>query len=166
MLGWVKDYCPRVKFVLKCDDDVFINVPRLLKYISTLKLWKRAIWGHISKNSIPSRLKEGKRYVSHNEYNYAVYPSYVMGHAYLIPVGLVEELCYTSLHLRYLFKLEDILLTGIVATILQIPKIHNDKFQNAVMVKPCVIERSICVHGVSEKQQFDFWKKVRGKNKC
>lgn len=34
MLKWVKTYCPQVTFVLKTDDDMFINVRTLTEYLS------------------------------------------------------------------------------------------------------------------------------------
>lgn len=34
MLKWVKTYCPQVTFLLKTDDDMFINVRALTQYLS------------------------------------------------------------------------------------------------------------------------------------
>ena len=34
MLKWVKTYCPKVTFVMKTDDDMFINVGILVNYLS------------------------------------------------------------------------------------------------------------------------------------
>lgn len=35
MLKWVKTYCPQATFVLKTDDDMFVNIRALAQYLST-----------------------------------------------------------------------------------------------------------------------------------
>lgn len=34
MLKWVKTYCPQVAFVLKTDDDMYVNIGALVDYLS------------------------------------------------------------------------------------------------------------------------------------
>ena len=34
MLKWIKTYCPKVTFVMKTDDDMFVNVGILIDYLS------------------------------------------------------------------------------------------------------------------------------------
>lgn len=36
LLKWVTTYCPEVSFVLKTDDDMFVNIPALVGYLSTI----------------------------------------------------------------------------------------------------------------------------------
>ncbi|KAJ8950405.1 hypothetical protein NQ314_007945 [Rhamnusium bicolor] len=49
MLEWVDNYCPKASFVLKTDDDMFINVSRLLAFIAKHKPEQRAIYGRLAK---------------------------------------------------------------------------------------------------------------------
>ncbi|KAK5639684.1 hypothetical protein RI129_012176 [Pyrocoelia pectoralis] len=166
MLKWVKDYCVEAKYLLKSDDDVFINVPRLLKFISNNKSKERAIYGRINKNSKPIRYKQAKHYISHEEYKPRAFPAYANGPAYLIPGHLVEELYYSSLNHK-IIRLEDVFLTGIVALHLRIQRIHVDDFRDTVKTIPCFVQTSICIHGVTESKQFDYWKEIfHGKKKC
>ena len=41
LLKWVTTYCPEVNFVLKTDDDMYVNVPVLIEYLSTAELVHR-----------------------------------------------------------------------------------------------------------------------------
>jgi len=34
MLKWVKTHCPKVTFVLKTDDDMYVNIRALVDYLS------------------------------------------------------------------------------------------------------------------------------------
>ncbi len=33
LLKWVKTHCPQVTFVLKTDDDMFVNIPALVDFL-------------------------------------------------------------------------------------------------------------------------------------
>ncbi|KAB0801331.1 hypothetical protein PPYR_05685 [Photinus pyralis] len=164
MLRWVKEYCPRAKYLLKCDDDVFLNAPRLLKLLSQLKIKRRAIYGRVFNNRKPMRDNTTKHFVPYEEYKFTVYPHFVNGPAYIIPVPLVEEL-YNSCLRHKIVRLEDMFLTGIVATNLNIRRLHVEAFQNGLLSLPCFIQRSICIHRVRERMLFEYWQQIFDRNK-
>lgn len=41
MLKWVKTYCPQVTFLLKTDDDMFVNVPALADFLNKQEIRQR-----------------------------------------------------------------------------------------------------------------------------
>ena len=41
MLKWIKAYCPKVTFVMKTDDDMFVNVGILIDYLSKAEVRDR-----------------------------------------------------------------------------------------------------------------------------
>ena len=45
LFNWVKDNCPSVPFILKCDDDVFVNAWNLATLVETLPRNKLTIYG-------------------------------------------------------------------------------------------------------------------------
>jgi hypothetical protein len=45
MLEWVDKECPKASFILKTDDDMFINVPKLLSFTEKKHGDKRTIYG-------------------------------------------------------------------------------------------------------------------------
>ncbi|KAK5639224.1 hypothetical protein RI129_011716 [Pyrocoelia pectoralis] len=167
MLEWVKDNCPQADYVLKTDDDMFINIPRLLTFISKHNPEIRAIYGRLAKKWKPIRNKKSKYYISPQQYKPAVFPDFTTGPAYLLPARLSKELYYASLNHTY-FKLEDVFLTGIVANDLKIKRIHVPEFLNKrVSLAPCSVQRGISIHMVKGSEQFDLWKKLLdGHAKC
>lgn len=57
-LEWVDTYCPRAAFVLKTDDDMFINVLRLMAFIDKHRNeeHQKIIFGRLAKRLVYSRL--------------------------------------------------------------------------------------------------------------
>ncbi|KAF5285708.1 hypothetical protein FQA39_LY16514, partial [Lamprigera yunnana] len=127
MLEWVKEFCPKSDYVLKTDDDMFINIPRLLTFIGKRNPESRAIYGRLAKKWKPIRNKKSKYYISPQQYKPAVFPDFTTGPAYLLPGRLAQELYAASLNHTY-FKLEDVFLTGIVANDLKIKRLHASEF--------------------------------------
>lgn len=166
-LEWVRDYCPKVKFVLKTDDDMFINVPRLLSFVNKRSKDRNIIFGRLARKWKPIRNKKSKYYVSQAQFKPEIFPDFTTGPAYLLSGDIVEKLYNGSLAQTYL-KLEDVFTTGIVAHKLGIRRTQANEFLNKrISFNPCNIQRSISIHMVKYSEQFDLWKKLLdGKSKC
>lgn len=166
MLEWVDSYCPKASFILKTDDDMFINVSRLLAFIAKHKPEQRAIYGRLAKKWKPIRNKKSKYYISPQQYKPAVFPDFTTGPAYLFPAQLAKELYLTALNHTYV-KLEDVFVTGIVANNLKIKRIHAPEFVNKrVSFTPCNVQKEISIHMVKSVEQYDLWKKLHDVAKC
>lgn len=167
MLEWVDNYCPKVSFVLKTDDDMFINVSRLLLFISKHKPEQRVIYGRLAKKWKPIRNKKSKYYISPQQYRPPIFPDFTTGPAYLMPGRLAKELYSAALNHTY-FKLEDVFVTGIVASSLKIKRVHVPEFLNKrISFTACSVQRGISIHMVKGAEQYDLWKKLQdGLAKC
>lgn len=159
MLEWVDNYCPKAAFVLKTDDDMYINVNRLLVFIDKHNSEQRVIYGRLAKKWKPIRNKKSKYYISPQQYKPAVFPDFTTGPAYLFPAKLAKELYTAALNHTY-FKLEDVFVTGIVANGLKIKRVHVPEFLNKrVSLTPCSVQKGISIHMVKGAEQYDLWKK-------
>lgn len=166
-LEWVDSYCSKVKFVLKTDDDMFINVPRLQAFTIKHAKDKNVIFGRLAKKWKPIRNKKSKYYVSQAQFEHATFPDFTTGPAYLLSSDIVRKLYDTALDQTYL-KLEDVFVTGIVANKLGIKRTHANEFLNKkISYSACNVQRGISIHMVKYSEQFDLWKKLLdGKSKC
>ena len=167
MLEWVDTYCSEVRFVLKTDDDMFINVPRLMAFVNKHKLFKNVIFGKVAKKWKPVRAKSSKYFVSKLQYPGVFYPDFCTGPAYLMSNDVVNKLYEGALNESFL-KLEDVFATGIVASKLGIKRLlANEFFNRKISYTPCNVQRGISIHMVKYGEQFDLWKKLLdGKTKC
>ncbi|KAI8043658.1 UDP-GlcNAc:betaGal beta-1,3-N-acetylglucosaminyltransferase 9 [Drosophila gunungcola] len=158
-LEWADLHCPKAKYILKTDDDMFINVPKLLTFLDKHKD-KRTIYGRLAKKWKPIRNKKSKYYVAVDQFAAGVFPSFTTGPAYVLTGDIVHELYVRSLKTVYL-KLEDVFTTGIVAKSLNIKRVQANEFVNRrISFNPCNIRNAISVHMIKSNEQFDLWKKL------
>lgn len=166
-MEWIDNYCAATPFVLKTDDDMFINFSKLLSFIE--KHWKseKTIFGRLARKWKPIRNKRSKYYVSVKQFSQPVFPDFTTGPAYLLTGDIIRGLYKNSLKTTYL-KLEDVFMTGIVAQSLNFKRVHINEFINKrIPFNICNIKKSISIHMVKFHEQFDLWKKLLdGRSKC
>ncbi|XP_052902642.1 uncharacterized protein LOC128310129 isoform X1 [Anopheles moucheti] len=172
MLKWVTNNCDgKVKFIMKCDDDTFVNVPNLLHVLlgGTVPLYKAAISFYdtntVAVKSPKNRLIEGKYlltgflfcdakpigdttskwYSPTYMYDKEVYPNYLSGTAYLMNFETAKLLYRASLSTP-IFHLEDVYLTGIVADRVKIRRRHHPLFFYSYTKDLCALRGMISQH--------------------
>ncbi|CAF0932941.1 unnamed protein product [Rotaria sordida] len=125
---WSFRYCHRAKFLFKTDDDIFINLILLLKFISPLleqnvnnsfRISDMDIYGY--KHYHPGVFRQsndhvGARYVvTTDEFPCTHYPDFLSGFGYLIPKKARDALIYASYQdPNRPFRISDVYLTGIL----------------------------------------------------
>lgn len=160
MLEWVDRECSKASFILKTDDDMFINVPKLLQFIEKKHADKRTIYGRLAKKWKPIRNNKSKYYVSLEQFKPPIFPHFCTGPAYLITSDCVKDLYEKALNLTYL-KLEDVYTTGIVAEKVGVKRVLVNEFLNRrIAFNTCNIKKSISLHMIKPPEQFDLWKKL------
>lgn len=166
-LEWVDAYCSKIKYLLKTDDDMFINVPRLLAFVYKHAKDRNVIFGRLARKWKPIRNRKSKYYVSQAQFQQSIFPDFTTGPAYLLSSDTVRRLYDAALDQTYL-KLEDVFTTGIVAHKIGIRRSHANEFLNKrIQYTACNIQRGISIHMVKYSEQFDLWKKLLdGKSKC
>ncbi|XP_035918829.1 uncharacterized protein LOC118517081 [Anopheles stephensi] len=172
MLKWVTNNCDgKVKFIMKCDDDTFVNVPNLLHVLlgGTVPLYKAAISFYdtntVAVKSPKNRLVPGKHlltgflfcdakpigdtsskwYSPTYMYDKDVYPYYLSGTAYLMNFETAKLLYRASLSTP-IFHLEDVYLTGIVADRVKVRRRHHPLFFYSYTKDLCALRGMISQH--------------------
>ncbi|CAH0598130.1 unnamed protein product [Chrysodeixis includens] len=169
MLEWADTYCPRAPRLLKTDDDMFINVPRLLEFASAPARANatRTIWGKVVRRALPKRTTKSKYYVSPLQFPARVFPDFATGPAYLLTADCIRPLLAAAPAEPYV-RLEDVFVTGVLAARLGLRRLHAPEFYNKkVAAHPCAVQRGLAIHMVRYHEQFDLWRKLLdGKTKC
>lgn len=164
MLMWTDIYCPKSLFLLKVDDDMYINVDRLLNFIETLKPDQRFIYGQLEGGWKPSRDPKTPHYISYQQYESDNPVDYVSGPAYLLPVSVIQELYTNALQYKYI-QVEDVFIVGIIADSLKIQRNAAPGFLNGFeKPTPCIAQQKISIHGMSHHEKFDMWAKLHDFN--
>ncbi|XP_010568219.1 PREDICTED: beta-1,3-galactosyltransferase 4, partial [Haliaeetus leucocephalus] len=84
LLRWATRRCPAVPFILKADDDVFVNLPALTNYLASFRRAPRLYLGRIHWWVRPQRDPRGRHHVPVAVYPAAAFPLYCSGTAYVL----------------------------------------------------------------------------------
>ncbi|KAJ7379717.1 hypothetical protein OS493_014123 [Desmophyllum pertusum] len=110
-LEWAEKYCD-FQFLLKVDDDVFVNTYRLVDYLGNPDTPKTSLYlGRVVHNGVPHR--SGKYGVSEEEYNKTKYPDFCCGPGYVLSSDLVHKLV-ELFDVKKPLKLEDVYIATLV----------------------------------------------------
>ncbi|XP_071171183.1 beta-1,3-galactosyltransferase 5-like [Mytilus edulis] len=106
-LFWVNRFCNNVTFVIKSDDDITINIPFLIPYLSN-KLNKTKVLECLYLIGIkPYRKPRNKWHTTLSEYPFATFPPYCAGPSSIMSADVIR-LMYEATHFVPFFWLEDV----------------------------------------------------------
>lgn len=117
---WAVSFCPDSAFILKADDDAFIDIFQLFDFISRTYGIKpmpgTLICNVFPEGSKPVRASDtqGKKWtVDLSEYPFSMYPKYCGGLAYLITPDVVKRILDLSDKVKFLW-IDDVFVLGIL----------------------------------------------------
>ena len=118
-LKWVSLHCTHARFVLKTDDDVFVNMFVVVRHLRQLEstdgrpvrdLLQCMVWRRMKVMRDP----KSKWYISKEEYRPDFFPTYCSGLAFLLSTDVVVRMFDASLSLPF-FWVDDFYVTGQLA---------------------------------------------------
>ncbi|XP_060567640.1 beta-1,3-galactosyltransferase 1-like [Ruditapes philippinarum] len=105
---WVVTFCPTAKYILKTDDDMYINVPNFVHYVNTSGAeLENHVVGSCETIPSPIRNKNSKWYASIESYKERRYPGYCSGTGYLTSFNIVNKIFAISSKIPF-FYFEDV----------------------------------------------------------
>lgn len=161
MLKWVNRHCGNVRYMVKIDDDVYLNTPLLLNFLLGLDIPTGAnlIAGHKYKNIRIDSDPSSKWYTPHFLWVAGSFPDFVGGFNYILGSTARADLYHSALN-NPLFHLEDVFLTGMVREshlkvgVVDIPEIYvgwniKDKFTTF----PChFLHNIVTIHSLTASE--------------
>ena len=180
-LKWADNFC-RPQYMLKTDDDCYVNVPNIVKFLvarknSTLIAEKHKLatstrvesnrttniddlyTGRIQWFMPTNRNKSSKFYTSEREYAELVYPPYASGGGYLFAGGLIPQLVNASSRLSIIPN-EDAYFGTLMHSI-QVSPVENELMLPFIYCNQSMWERPACdftypfvIHGVLNYAQI------------
>ncbi|XP_074661355.1 beta-1,3-galactosyltransferase 5-like [Tubulanus polymorphus] len=121
-MNWIRKYCRQVEYIVKLDDDVHLNVPRLLEKIPTYFSPKSTdsnpgplgLTCSVASKNIAMRDRSLKWFVTPQEYSGEFYPEYCYGYAYVLHIDTLLLLNEVALRTVPTFWIDDVFITGII----------------------------------------------------
>ena len=135
-LEWAAKYC-EFQFLLKADDDVFVNPYKLMDYLRKPDTPKTKLYtGRVIPSGPPHR--QGKWGVSWKEYNKTTFPELCAGPAYLLSSDVVHKVVELFDGNRKPLKLEDVYVGTLVEKIEGVKAVRHPWFR--------LLEYGHCTH--------------------
>ncbi|XP_028144850.2 beta-1,3-galactosyltransferase 1 [Diabrotica virgifera virgifera] len=139
----------RAQYLLKIDDDMFLNVPNLFEMIVEKNKSENLLIGLMECNARPIKDPFSKWYTPNYLFNETVFPNFVAGISYLMSVDTSLKL-YKAALTTPLFHLEDVYLTGLCARNAGIHPEHSNQFiRSAPDDEPCQFKNYIAIHDMT-----------------
>lgn len=167
IMQWTATFCPHVRYVLKVDDDVYVNPEGLVGYLQSLGEQPEDLYiGRIHWWARPIRDTKSKYYVSEVTYPGQYFPLYCSGTAYLVSGDVALKIYVTSLETPF-FPMEDVYV-GICTQKLGIGPIQLSKIAGALhyIVDACCYQIIFTSHQVKPSEMERVWQLIQEGHKC
>ncbi|XP_067003763.2 beta-1,3-galactosyltransferase 1 isoform X2 [Anabrus simplex] len=161
MLKWVHSYCTSAHFIMKTDDDMFVNINNLIKLLK-VKGGPGLLLGTLICGAKPILDANSKWYSPRYMYAGRVYPNYVSGTGYVMAADVAQNLYRVALRTP-LFHLEDVYLTGVCARKAGIrPRDYPGFTYGHRRMDPCVLNEPsvITSHRVDMTEMRKVWTRM------
>lgn len=153
-MKWASHFCKHSKFVMKTDDDMYVNINKLLSYIRSLKpSSKHVIYGACWKGS-PHRDVRSKWYVPVNLYPHKAYPRFCSGTGYFMSTRTSSSIYNISQNVPF-FYLEDVYVGLCVKALGGNAQSVGGFFDGKK--KGCMNRNSITIHGYKPAELEKSW---------
>ncbi|XP_078522116.1 lactosylceramide 1,3-N-acetyl-beta-D-glucosaminyltransferase [Lissotriton helveticus] len=163
---WVNSYCPHAKFIMSADDDIFVHTPNLVSYLQSMdQINVQDFWiGRVHRGSPPVRNKDSKYYVSYEMYQWASYPDYTAGAAYVISSDVAAKVFEASQTLNASLYIDDVFMGLCANKIGVVPQYHLFfSGEGKAPHHPCIYNRMMTSHGHVE-DLYQLWRRATDPN--
>lgn len=149
---WGYKYCRQARFLMSADDDIFVHMPNLVKYLQELlhsQSMAKDLWvGHVHRGAPPVRRKESKYHVPHDLYPWPAYPDYTAGAGYVVSADVAAKIYLATLLLNSSMYIDDVFM-GICAKTMGVSPQEHVYFsgEGKTPYHPCIYNHMITSHG-------------------
>ncbi|BFZ22572.1 hypothetical protein BsWGS_25611 [Bradybaena similaris] len=169
ILKWVVMFCNASRFVLKVDDDMYVNIPFLVKTLHEYSLEKSRpeayVVGSLQVNAHPTKDSNSKWYSPNSPYFHKTYPNYVSGTAYAM-TGITAAILYQASLRVPIFWLEDVYITGICTKKASVQVFNSNYFSyGKPSVSGCSFKAHVSGHRYTHKEILQIHKELYDPNK-
>ncbi|KAJ3600025.1 hypothetical protein NHX12_033977 [Muraenolepis orangiensis] len=147
---WGRRRCPQARFVMSADDDVFVHVANLVRYLRALPAdAATGLWvGHVHRGAPPVRRQDSKYYVPRELYPWPSYPDYTAGAGYVVSGDVAGKIYAATLALDASVYIDDVFM-GMCASLAGVAPRDHAYFsgEGKAQLHPCIYDRMITSHG-------------------
>ncbi|CAH8525395.1 unnamed protein product [Schistosoma haematobium] len=172
IMEWIsKGYCNNVPFLVKVDDDTFVDIFHLTRYLELKYNNLKGLFYCTATSNVkvvrPNSIKHSKWQISEKEYPEKIFPTYCEGFGYIMDMKLAPYLYWCSMFQPPIW-IDDVYVTGILAQNLGIPRLRFEDGHSYFNLKPAKDEGLLAdsIFLISFYNEFypltvqDIWREV------
>uniref|UniRef100_A0A8C7X156 Hexosyltransferase n=1 Tax=Oryzias sinensis TaxID=183150 RepID=A0A8C7X156_9TELE len=157
---WVHSHCAHARFFMTADDDIFVHMPNLVKYLQgksargVTDFWV----GRVHRGAPPVRSKYSKYFVAFETYPWLSYPDYTAGAAYVVSGDVAAKIYQATLALNASIHIDDVFM-GICASVAGLSPQEHPYFagEGKAPYHPCIYDQMLTSHSHVD-DIYDLWK--------
>ncbi len=160
-LEWFSHNCPHAQFILKGDDDVFVNTLRIIDLLEGLSenKAKDLFIGDVISNAAPHRDRKLKYFVPESVF-VGRYPPYAGGGGYLYSGDLALRLYNVSRQV-VLYPIDDVYTGMCLKKLGLVPEKHSGfktfDVEKKYRYNPCIHRSLMLVHSRTPQEMLTIW---------
>ncbi|XP_078063875.1 beta-1,3-galactosyltransferase 9-like [Mustelus asterias] len=164
---WFTTYCPSAQYLLKVDDDVFLNLQNL---VSLLLGWGERstdlYLGRVHRKVRAIRNATSLYYVSEAAYPADILPDYCSGTSYVLSGDMARKVYIAALTLP-LLRIEDVFV-GLCALRVGVHPTHTSRMSGGLRFpfSRCCYKSIITSHHIAAKELMPMWRLVNDGHSC
>ena len=164
LLQWFSLNCNnsvQTKYVLKTDDDMFVNIPNLYSFVQS-NTNPDLLIGHFQTGVVPIRDPASKWFAPRYLFQEDTYPDYLSGGAYVMHYSVVQRLYHASLDTPFM-HIEDVFVTGVLRQKIGINPIGSSRInvgQGRKPTNPDIIGTYFTMHLVGEEAMVGMYTRL------
>ncbi|CAH8839259.1 unnamed protein product [Trichobilharzia szidati] len=140
VMEWISTgYCNKVPFLVKADDDTFIDIFHLVNYLENRQTQLNSSFYCSATANVkvkrPNHMKNSKWEITNKEFSDNVFPTYCEGFGYVMDMKLAPYLYWCSMFTSPIW-IDDVYVTGILAENLGIQRIPFQSGHGYYNLKP------------------------------
>ncbi|CAL9695829.1 unnamed protein product [Knipowitschia caucasica] len=159
---WATNYCSKAKFVMSADDDIFVHMPNMVRYLrGKNKKQVSNFWvGHVHRGAPPIRRKESKYHVPVELYPWPSYPDYTAGAGYVVSGDVATKIHQVTQILNSSMYIDDVYM-GMCAQVIGVTPQDYAYFsgEGTTRYHPCVYAQMLTSHGHADDVRT-LWKEA------
>ncbi|XP_063977178.1 beta-1,3-galactosyltransferase 1-like isoform X2 [Diachasmimorpha longicaudata] len=164
LLKWVTTNCPQATYLMKTDDDMYINIDNLVKALKSRPQSSGTLIGALICHARPILDPKNKWYTPKYMFSEKMYPNYLSGTGYVMSVDVASKL-YQSALSTPLLHLEDVYITGLCAGRAELKPVDHPGFSYVQRkLDTCTLRSVITAHKVDTSTMHAIWNKLKNSN--